>query len=68
MKKLTDYEKQQVISALKGTNKFIKKESARNPKLRPPETQELLDDYISHKAKLLQMLADDTVATYQEIY
>ena len=56
------------MSALEGTNKFIKKESARNPDLRPPETQELLNDYIAHKAKLIQMLADDTVAVYNEIY
>lgn len=66
--KLTEYEKQQVIIGIEQANKFIKKESPRNPDLRPADVQEILDHAIQHKAKLIKMLADDVAATYQELY
>jgi hypothetical protein len=64
--RLTNYEKEKAVEALEETNRFIKKESARNPDLRPPEIEDLLNNYIAHKKMLIQMLADDVVAVYEE--
>ena len=46
--KLTEYEKQQVIIGIEQANKFIKKESPRNPDLRPADVQETLDLFYNY--------------------
>jgi len=48
--------KTQLESALKETQRYIAKESARADDLRPLEVQELLEKYITHEAKLIKML------------
>lgn len=55
---MTASQRRRVIEALNETQRFIDKESARNPKLRPADTQKLLDFYIAHAAKLRAMLVE----------
>lgn len=66
--KLTEYERNQVIIGIEQANRFIKKESPRNPDLRPADVQETLNNAIQHKADMIKMLAEDVAATYREIY
>lgn len=54
---MTKEQRRRVISALEETQRFIDKESKRSADLRPAETQNLLDWYVAHKAKLEAMLA-----------
>lgn len=45
-----------IMSAIAECNRFIAKEEARDAALRPAETTELLNHYITHKAMLEGML------------
>ena len=45
-----------IQQAIVETKRFIAKELARDPSLRPVKTQKILDDYIKHLAKLENML------------
>lgn len=54
---MTTYERKKIEQALAETQRFIDKEGARNPDLRPADTQKIFDGYVAHKAKLLGILA-----------
>jgi hypothetical protein len=56
---VTSYERRKIEIALDETQRFIDKESIRNPALRPVEIQETLDFYVAHAAKLRAMLCID---------
>ena len=45
-----------ILQAIEECDRFINKESPRDPELRPAETQKILDSYINHRAKLVGML------------
>lgn len=66
--KLTKSEIDNVIAGIKHCNQYISLEAPRNPDTRPAIIQAKLDEAHSHKAKLMQMLTDDAIATYKEIY
>jgi hypothetical protein len=55
---LTTEQRRRVIDALCETDRFIAKESLRNPNTRPADMQKCLESYIGHRAKLLAMLAE----------
>ena len=55
---MTDEHKRRIKQALAETQRFIDKESPRDPKLRPADMQQHLDLCIAHKAKLEAMLAN----------
>ena len=61
------YQKHQIERALADTIRYIERESARADDLRPVETQELLEKYIAHKAKLEAMLTQfEPAALYSD--
>jgi hypothetical protein len=53
---MTTSQRRRIEDALAETQRFIDKESARNPKLRPVDVQKTLDFYIGHATKLRAML------------
>ena len=53
---MTAYEIESIRSAIADCDRFINKESARIPELRPASVASLLDWYIAHRAKLAAML------------
>jgi hypothetical protein len=57
-----------VDSALADTQRYIDRESARADDLRPAATQELLDKYIAHKAKLEATLEALITARIKELH
>lgn len=55
---MTAANRRKIVEALAETQRFIDKESVRNPSLRPADVQKTLDFYVAHKAKLETMLAE----------
>lgn len=53
---MTQQQIKSIRSAIADCDRFIAKESGRNPALRPAETAKLLDWYVAHRSKLLAML------------
>jgi len=47
-----------ILKSIKECDQFISKESARDPDLRPPDVQKILDDYVAHREKLIVWLND----------
>ena len=66
--KLSETEIDNVILGIKDCNQYIALEAPRNPDTRPAIIKAKLDEAHSQKAKLMQMLTDDAIATYQEKY
>lgn len=54
---LTEQQKASIRSAIADCNDYIAKESARSAELRPAQIAKLLEWYVTHRAKLLAMLA-----------
>lgn len=54
---LTKDEERRVIEAIADCDRYIAKESPRNPDTRPTEAAQHLEFCIAHKAKLIGMLA-----------
>ena len=47
-----------VAKAIQECDRYIAKEGPRDPNLRPPDIQKLLDFYIEHRKSLVSMLDD----------
>jgi hypothetical protein len=48
--------KSKIVEAIADCNRYIAKEGSRSADLRPAPTQQLLDWYCNHRAKLLTIL------------
>lgn len=53
---MTAETKSKISEAIADCNRYIAKEAPRAADLRPADTQDLLDWYYAHRAKLLAML------------
>jgi hypothetical protein len=51
-----------VHQAISDCDRFIERETARGPHNRPADTQQALDAYIAHKARMIKMLDDSAAA------
>lgn len=54
---MTKYQINSILEAIADCDRYIAKESARDPALRPADIAKLLNWTIGHRAKLLNMLA-----------
>jgi hypothetical protein len=53
---MTKDQNRRILEAIADCDKFIAKESSRNPSLRPADIQKTLDFYIQHRSHLIEML------------
>lgn len=54
---MSNYQRNSILEAIADCDRYIAKESARDPALRPADIAKLLNWTIAHRAKLLSMLA-----------
>jgi hypothetical protein len=56
---MTNYQAKQVLAGIADCDRIIAKEGSRSADLRPAYMQQVLDHAIAHKAKLIDMLANN---------
>jgi hypothetical protein len=54
---MSDEQRRRALQSIAECDRFIEREEGRNADLRPAETQQLLEFYKSHRAKLQARLA-----------
>lgn len=53
---MTKDQERRVVEAIADCDRYIAKERARSPSLRPADVQKRLDWHIEHRAKLISMI------------